>query len=73
MPEATGGHVEKSALGPWLTVLQAARHLGYPCVNGRAPNSVYGIVQRIGFRLNQRDWRVHVDDLDRFVRNGQHA
>lgn len=68
MTAVAAGQFGANAPGPWLTVLQAARHLGYSCSNGRAPNSVYEIAQKIGFRLNERDWRIHVDDLDRYVR-----
>ena len=56
--------------GPWLTVLDAARHLGYACVNGRAPSTIYEIAQEIGHKVNRRDWRLHVDDLDTYVRRG---
>jgi hypothetical protein len=56
------------APGPWLTAVGAARYLGYPCLNGRAPNGIYDILRKVGFKLNDRDWRVHIEDLDRYVR-----
>ncbi len=53
----------------WLTIVQAARHLGYACTNGRAPNSVYAIARKIGHQINGH-WLIHTDDLDAYVRSG---
>jgi hypothetical protein len=53
--------------GPWLSVVDAARHAGWPCPNGRAPASFYVLAARIGVKLNGK-WRVHVDDLDAELR-----
>jgi hypothetical protein len=51
----------------WLTVLDAARYVGFQCENGRAPNSIYQIATQIGSKLNGR-WLIHPDDLDSYVR-----
>jgi hypothetical protein len=51
----------------WLTTVEAARYLGFPCLNGRAPSSIYQIATKIGSRLNGR-WLIHPDDLDSYVR-----
>lgn len=53
---------------PWLDIVAAARWLGYPCPNGRAPNSIYAIAQAIGHRINGQ-WRIHIDELDAYVRS----
>jgi len=57
-----------SQVGPWLDLVSAARRLGYPCPNGRPPNSFYAIAEEIGHKLNGR-WLIHVDDLDAHVRS----
>jgi hypothetical protein len=51
-----------------MTVLEAARYVGFPCANGRAPNSFYEIAKKIGYRFHGR-WLIARDDLDyaRFV------
>jgi hypothetical protein len=53
---------------PWLTIVEAAKHLGYACANGRAPNSMYAVADEIGYRVNGR-WLIHPDDLDAWVRS----
>jgi hypothetical protein len=55
------------ARGPWLSVVEAARHAGWRCPNDRAPASFYELAQRIGVKINGK-WRVHVDDLDAELR-----
>jgi hypothetical protein len=52
---------------PWLSVVEAARHAGWPCKNGRAPQSFYDLAKRIGSKVNGK-WRIHVDDLDAEIR-----
>jgi hypothetical protein len=52
---------------PWLSVVEAARHAGWPCRNGRAPQSFYNLAKRIGSKVNGK-WRIHVDDLDAEMR-----
>jgi hypothetical protein len=51
----------------WMTVLQAARYVGYPCTNGRAPNSFYTVAKEIGHFFNGK-WLIHRDDLDAYIR-----
>ena len=58
---------ESVARGPWLSVVEAARHAGWRCPNDRAPASFYELAQRIGVKINGK-WRVHVDDLDAELR-----
>jgi hypothetical protein len=55
------------ARGPWLSVVDAARHAGWRCPNDRAPASFYELAKRIGVKINGK-WRVHVDDLDAELR-----
>jgi hypothetical protein len=62
-----GNYIERILPGPWLNVLGAARWLGNPCINGRAPNSVYAILEEVGGKFNGR-WIVHCDDLDAYIR-----
>jgi hypothetical protein len=52
---------------PWLSVVEAARYAGWPCRNGRAPQSFYDLAKRIGSKVNGK-WRIHVDDLDAEIR-----
>jgi hypothetical protein len=52
---------------PWLSVVEAARHSGWPCQNGRAPQSFYDLAKRIGSKVNGK-WRIHIDDLDAEIR-----
>jgi hypothetical protein len=50
-----------------MTVLEAARYAGYPCDNGRAPNSFYTLAERIGHLFNGR-WLIDRDELDAYIR-----
>ena len=52
---------------PWLSVVEAARHAGWPCKSGRAPQSFYDLAKRIGSKVNGK-WRIHVNDLDAEIR-----
>jgi hypothetical protein len=52
---------------PWMTVVDAARYAGFPCTNGRAPNSFYDIANAIGYRLHGR-WLIARADLDAYIR-----
>ena len=66
--EPTNGAAESpTGCGPWLSVVEAARHAGWPCKNGRAPQSFYDLAKRIGSKFNGK-WRIHVDDLDAEIR-----
>lgn len=56
-----------AATSPWLSVVQAARHCGWPCRNGRAPASFYELAAHIGYKINGQ-WRIHIDDLDGYIR-----
>jgi hypothetical protein len=53
----------------WLTIVEAARHIGYPCLGGKAPNSVYDIAQKIGHKVNGR-WVIALSELDEWIRKG---
>ena len=59
-----------SGVSPWLTVLEAARRVGYECRNGRAPGTIYALVQQIGCKVGNK-WLVHVDDFDQAIRQGR--
>jgi len=50
-----------------MTILDAARYAGFPCLNGRAPNSFYAIAREIGYRFQGR-WLVSPVDLDAYIR-----
>lgn len=64
---ATVADSQSANLRPWLSVVEAARHAGWPCENGRAPQSFYDLAKRIGSKVNGK-WRIHVDDLDAEIR-----
>ena len=60
------GH-SRAVASPWLSVVQAARHCGWPCRNGRAPASFYELADRIGYKIHGQ-WRIHIEDLDGYIR-----
>jgi hypothetical protein len=50
-----------------MTVVDAARYAGFPCTNGRAPNSFYKVAEKIAYRFHGR-WLIARDDLDAYIR-----
>jgi hypothetical protein len=50
-----------------MTLVDAARYVGYPCANGRAPNSFYKVAEMIGYRFHGR-WLIDRNDLDAYIR-----
>lgn len=54
---------------PWLTVAEAAQRVGYNNESGRAPETIYKLARQIGHKVGAR-WLIHVDDLDRAIRDG---
>jgi hypothetical protein len=54
----------------WLTIIEAARHLGYPCASAKAPNSVYELAEAIGHKVNGR-WLISLQELDAWVRRAR--
>jgi hypothetical protein len=55
---------------PWATVVEAARRVGYECRTDRAPQSIYALARQIGHKVGSK-WLIHVDDLDRAIREGR--
>ena len=66
-PSGDSGTSPPQPGAPWLSVVEAARHAGWPCANGRAPASFYDLAQRVGVKFNGK-WRIHRDDLDAEMR-----
>jgi hypothetical protein len=60
------------SIEPWMTVVVAARYLGYDCPDDRAPNSVYAILADIGYKINGR-WLTRREDLDAWIRGHRDA
>jgi len=58
----------EGGVGPWLSVVDAARYAGWPCTSGRAPQSFYEVAARIGCKVNGK-WRIHIDDLETEIRS----
>jgi hypothetical protein len=67
---AVAERFERPVESPWLTVQQAAARAGYDCVKGRAPESIYRLARQIGHKVGSH-WLIHLDDLDRAIREGR--